>query len=81
VPGFESTTWFGVFGPKGVPSDVVQRLNTEINAVLKSNEFRDRLKMLGYDAAGGTLADFARVVAGDSAKRARLIKECGITAE
>jgi tripartite-type tricarboxylate transporter receptor subunit TctC len=81
VPGFESTTWFGVFGPKGLPPDVVQRLNTEINAVLKSPEFRDRLKALGYDAAGGTPADFARVVANDSAKWARLIKERRITAD
>ena len=47
VPGFESTTWFGVFGPKGLPQDIVQRLNTEINAVLKKPEFRERLKTLG----------------------------------
>ncbi len=39
VPGFESTTWFGVFGPKGMSPDVVQRLNTEINSVLKSPSF------------------------------------------
>jgi len=81
VPGFESTTWFGVFGPKGLPPDVVQRLNTEINVVLKTPEFRERLKTLGYDAAGGTPADFARVVASDSAKWARLIKERQITGE
>ncbi len=80
VPGFESITWFGVFGPKGLSPDVVQRLNAEINAVLKSPEFRERLKTLGYDAAGGSPADFARVVANDSAKWARLIRERRITA-
>jgi tripartite-type tricarboxylate transporter receptor subunit TctC len=81
VPGFESITWFGVFGPKGLTLDVVQRLNAEINAVLKSPEFRERLKTLGYDAAGGSPADFARVVANDSAKWARLIRERRITAD
>ncbi len=81
VPGFESITWFGVFGPKAMPPEVVQRLNTEINAVLKSPEFRERLKTLGYDAAGGSSADFARVVADDSAKWARLIKERKITVD
>ncbi|HQR21488.1 MAG TPA: tripartite tricarboxylate transporter substrate binding protein [Burkholderiaceae bacterium] len=81
VPGFESTTWFGVFGPKGMPPDIVQKLNSEINAVLKSAEFRDRLKTLGYDAAGGTPADFARVVASDSAKWSKLIRERRITTE
>jgi len=81
VTGFESVTWFGVFGPKGLPVEITQRLNTEINAVLKSPEFLDRLRVLGYDAAGGTPADFARVIAADTAKWAKLIKERKITAE
>ena len=81
VPGFESVTWFGVFGPKGLPPDVVQKLNTEINAILKLPEFQERLKALGYDAAGGSPSDFARVVAADAAKWTRLIKERKITAE
>ena len=81
VPGFESVTWFGVFGPKGMPADVTQRLNAEINAVLKSPEFLERLRVLGYDAAGGTPADFSRVVAADTAKWSKLIKERQITVE
>lgn len=81
VPGFESATWFGVFGPKGLPAEVTQRLNAEINAVLKSPEFIERLKALGYDAAGGTPQQFAQVVASDTAKWAKLIRERKITAE
>lgn len=81
VPGFESVTWFGVFGPKGLSPEVVQKLNTEINAVLRAPEFQERLRQLGFDAAGGTPADFARVVAADTAKWAALIKERKITAE
>ncbi len=81
VPGFESSTWFGVFGPKGLPADVVTRLNGEINAVLKSPEFIERLKTLGYDGAGGSPQQFAQVVAADAAKWARLIRERKITAE
>ena len=79
VPGFESVTWFGVFGPRGMPADITRKLNAEINAVLKSPEFLDRLRVLGYDAAGGTPADFAKVVATDTAKWAKLIKERKIT--
>ena len=75
VPGFESNTWFGVFGPRNMPPEATQRLNTEINAVLKTPEFQERLRTLGYDAAGGSPADFAKVVANDTAKWARLIKE------
>lgn len=81
VPGFESGTWFGVFGPKGLPPEIATRLNTEINAVLRLPAFQERLRGLGYDAAEGSPADFARVVARDSDKWARLIKERRITAE
>jgi tripartite-type tricarboxylate transporter receptor subunit TctC len=81
VPGFESVVWFGVFGPKAMPADITHRLNSEINTVLKSPEFLERLRVLGYDAAGGTPADFARVVAADTAKWAKLIKERKIIVE
>lgn len=81
VPGFESIVWFGVFGPRGMPADVTQKLNGEINIVLKSPEFLERLRVLGYDAAGGTPADFARVVAADTTKWAKLIKERKIIVE
>lgn len=81
VPGFESSTWFGVFGPKNMPAEATQRLNSEINAILKTPEFQERLRTLGYDAAGGSPADFAKVVASDTAKWARLIKERRISGE
>ena len=81
VPGFESSTWFGVFGPKNMPAEATQRLNTEIGAILRTPEFQERLRTLGYDAAGGSPADFAKVVAGDTAKWARLIKERKISGE
>ena len=81
VPGFESNTWFGVFGPRGMSPETTARLNAEINAVLRSPEFQARLKALGYESAGGSPADFARVVAQDSDKWARLIRERKITVE
>ena len=81
VQGFESSTWFGVFGPKNMPAEATQRLNTEIGAILRTPEFQERLRTLGYDAAGGSPADFAKVVAGDTAKWARLIKERKISGE
>ncbi len=81
VPGFESSTWFGVFGPKNMPAEATQRLNSEIGAILRTPEFQERLRTLGYDAAGGSPADFAKVVASDTAKWAQLIKERRISGE
>jgi len=81
VAGFESITWFGIFGPKGMSADIASRLNTEVNAVLKSPDFIERLRTLGFEAAGGTPQDFAALVSRDSDKWGRLIKERQITAE
>ena len=81
MPGFESTTWFGVFGPRGLAPEITARLNNEINAVLKMPEFVERLRTLGYDGAGGTPQKFAQVVAADAAKWARLVRERRISAD
>jgi tripartite-type tricarboxylate transporter receptor subunit TctC len=81
VPGFESVTWFGVFGPRGLPPEVVQKINAEINALFKQPDFAERLRQLGAEPAGGTPADFARAVADDSAKWAKLIRERKIAAD
>lgn len=81
VPGFESTTWFGMFGPRGLSPEITARLNSEINAVLKMPEFVDRLRTLGYDAGGGTPQKFAQIVAADAAKWARLVRERRISAD
>ncbi|MBU8537978.1 Bug family tripartite tricarboxylate transporter substrate binding protein [Falsiroseomonas tokyonensis] len=43
LPGFESTTWYGVFGPPGMPAAIQQRLNTEIRKIIEAPDFRDWL--------------------------------------
>jgi tripartite-type tricarboxylate transporter receptor subunit TctC len=75
VPGFESVTWFGVFAPKGLPADIAAKLNAEINAVVTSAEFGERLRALGAQAAGGSAEQFARKVQIESDKWAKLIRE------
>jgi tripartite-type tricarboxylate transporter receptor subunit TctC len=60
---------------------VVQKINAEINALFKQPDFAERLRQLGAEPAGGTPADFARAVADDSAKWAKLIRERKIAAD
>ena len=43
LPGFESTTWYGIFGPDGMPADIVRRLNEEIVKIISEPEFRNWL--------------------------------------
>ena len=82
LPGFESTTWFGIYGPKGLPADITARLNAELNAAMKATEVAERLARLGAEPApANTPAQFAALVAADSARWAALIRERKISAE
>jgi len=79
LPGYESTTWFGVFGPRGLPSEVVSRVNAAANQVLKDPEVVDRLQRLGIEPVGGTPAQFTTMLASESAKWKKIITERKIT--
>lgn len=75
VPGFEAATWFGFFGPRALPPAIVNRANGEINRALADREVLDRMGPLGIDPGGGTPAELAAVVAADTQRWARVIKE------
>lgn len=80
LPGFVSTTWFGIYAPKGLPSDIVSKLNAEFNKALQSPELRERLARLGADVVpANTPAQFAAMVQADSERWAAIIRERQIT--
>lgn len=81
LPGFESDTWFGIYGPKNMAPDVVARLNAEFNKAIQSPDVKERLGKLGAEPVGGTPAQFAAMVKKDSARWGKLIKDRKITAE
>jgi tripartite-type tricarboxylate transporter receptor subunit TctC len=81
LPGFESSQWWGLYGPAGLPSSSVSRLNTEANKVLKTNEVRKRLLADGAEPAGGTPQELALYHKADYEKWARVIKEAGVKGE
>jgi tripartite-type tricarboxylate transporter receptor subunit TctC len=81
LPGFEFTQWFGVVGPAGMPSDIVMRLNSEINDILKTPAIVNRLVELGADPVGGTPAAFASTIQADTIRMAKIIKDAGISIE
>lgn len=82
LPGFESTTWFGIYGPRGLPADITARLSAELNAAMKAPEVAERLARLGAEPApANTPAQFAALVAADSSRWAALIRERKISTE
>lgn len=82
LPGYESTTWFGIYGPKGLPAEITTRLNAEFNAAMRSADVQERLARLGAEPAPpNTPAQFAETVRQDTARWATVIRERRITAE
>ena len=81
LPGFESTTWFGLYGPKGLNADVVQSVNTALNAALVDPEVKERFARLGAEPAGGSAARFAQVVRADHDKWKAIIAQRNITVD
>ncbi|NML45336.1 tripartite tricarboxylate transporter substrate binding protein [Ramlibacter sp. G-1-2-2] len=78
VPGFESVTWFGVYGPKALPPELVAKLNAGLNQALQDAEVKASLAKLGIDPVGGTPQQFAAMLDKDRAKWRTIITERNI---
>jgi tripartite-type tricarboxylate transporter receptor subunit TctC len=77
LPGFESSSWFGVLAPAGTPPAIIAKLNAEIAKWLATPEAKDRLVAIGANGAGGSPEDFAKHIAAETAKWAKVVKESG----
>jgi tripartite-type tricarboxylate transporter receptor subunit TctC len=78
VPGFEFTLWFGVWGPAGMPADVVDRISKDVNRSLADPGVRERLAKLGNDTMSMTPPEFSQFVRREIEDYARIIKAAGI---
>jgi tripartite-type tricarboxylate transporter receptor subunit TctC len=81
LPGYEASGWYGIAAPKEMPSEIVERLNKEVNAGLTDPRTRQRLADLGCLIIAGSPADFASFIAGEIEKWARVIRAAGLKAE
>ncbi len=81
LPGFESVTWFGLYGPKAMPAEVVQKLNASLNAALADTEVKERFARLGAEAVSTTPAAFATLAQNERAKWKRIIEQRNIVVE
>jgi len=77
LPGFEASSWFGILAPAGTPAPIVAKLNAEIARYLATPEAKEKLAKQGANAAGGTPDDFAKHIAAETAKWAKVVKDSG----
>ena len=81
VPGYETSQWYGVGAPKNTPTEIVDRLNKEINAALADPKIRARLADLGGTPLAGSSADFGKLIADETEKWGKVIRAAGIKPE
>jgi tripartite-type tricarboxylate transporter receptor subunit TctC len=74
LKGFDADSWFGFYAPAGTPQAVVTKLNTEINRILRSQPFIDRMNAIGAIPAPATPQEFAARAQTDSVRFGTLIK-------
>jgi len=78
VPGYVGIGWFGLASPKDVPSEIVEKLNAEVNAAVASPDTKARLVALGVPPMAMTPAAFGKFIADETQKWAKVIKFAGI---
>jgi tripartite-type tricarboxylate transporter receptor subunit TctC len=81
VPDYEASGWHGIGAPKKTPTEIVDKLNKEINAALADPKIEARLAALGVTILPGSPADFGKLIADDTEKWAKVIRAANIKPE
>jgi tripartite-type tricarboxylate transporter receptor subunit TctC len=78
VPNYDVNTWYGLYGPRGMPPAVIAKLNATLNEMLAEPTIRERLGKIGAVVKGSTPAEFAQLMAAEHAKWSKVREAAGI---
>jgi tripartite-type tricarboxylate transporter receptor subunit TctC len=81
VKGYDNSSWSAVAAPAGTPREIITKLNSELNAILKLPDIMEKNVAFGADAVGGTPEQFGDYLKSEIAKFARVVKEAKISAQ
>ena len=81
LPAYEASVWFGIGAPRQASTEIVERLNQEINAGLADPALNARLGELGGTALTGTSAEFGKLFVGDTKKWGKVVRAANIKAD
>ena len=78
IPGFELLSWYGIWGPAGLPADITHKLNTEIAKAVEAPSLKSKFAELSFVPTQSTAAQFKALIADDMAKIGKAVKQAGI---
>ena len=78
LPGYEMSTWYGVFAPAGTPAETVERLGAELRRAVADPKVREQIAAQGIEPVSNTPAEFRAFVNSELEKWARVVKAAGI---
>jgi tripartite-type tricarboxylate transporter receptor subunit TctC len=81
VPGYEASTWYGIGAPKNTATEIIDKLNKEINAGLADSKIKAQLADLGGTVLAGSPAEFGRLIADETEKWGNVIRALNIKAD
>ena len=81
LPGYEASDWYGICAPRGTPIEIIDRLNTQINAGLADPKLKARLADLGGTVLAGSPSDFGKLIAAETEKWGKVIRAANIKPE
>jgi tripartite-type tricarboxylate transporter receptor subunit TctC len=81
IPGYEAASWHGFFAPAGVPKEIVARLSTEVQAIMKEPAVIEQLKKLGVDPVGSSQEQFAAHIAAETKRWAEVAQKASVRIE
>ena len=81
LPDFDAVSWVGILAPVNTPKPIIDRLHTEISAVLNEPDVRERFSVLGIDPVGNTPAEFSAQIRADMIRWQRVVEQGKIKAE
>ena len=77
VPGYEATSWFGLFAPAGTPPAVISKLNTAVVKVLANSEIKKKINEQGAEVYSETPEQFAAFIQKESVKWGKVVRDSG----
>lgn len=81
IPGYAATSWHGFFAPSGVPKEIVARLSTEVQAIMREPGTIEQLKKLGVDPVGSTQEQFAAHIAAETKRWGEVAQKANVKIE